>query len=71
DVTFVDIVAEHVQAIRDPSRGLTITGPVDPMTVVAPAFTPAELEGQWKRIYLAVKAHHTEAAAQALLPHLA
>ncbi|MGL4287576.1 MAG: ketopantoate reductase family protein [Phreatobacter sp.] len=71
DVTFVDIVAEHVEAIRDPARGLAITGPVDPMTVVAPAFTPAELKGTWKRIYLAVKAHHTEAAAKALLPHLA
>ncbi|MBN8943860.1 MAG: ketopantoate reductase family protein [Rhizobiales bacterium] len=71
DVTFVDIVAEHVEAIRDPARGLRITGPVDPMTVVAPAFTPDAVKGQWKRIYLAVKAHHTEAAAQALLPHLA
>lgn len=71
DVTFVDIVAEHVEAIRDPARGLRITGPVDPMTVVAPAFTPETLKGTWKRIYLAVKAHHTEAAARALLPHLA
>jgi 2-dehydropantoate 2-reductase len=71
NVTFVDIVADHVAAIRDPARGLAITGPVDPMTVTAPAFTPDEVKGQWKRIYLAVKAHHTEAACEALKPHLA
>lgn len=71
DVTFVDIVADHVAAIRDPARGLAITGPVDPMTVTAPAFTPAELTGTWKRIVLAVKAHHTAEATRALLPHLA
>lgn len=68
DVTFVDVVPEHVAAIR---QGLRITGPVDPMTVSAPAFLPQELKGQWKRIYLAVKAHHTEEAARALAPHLA
>jgi 2-dehydropantoate 2-reductase len=71
DVTFVDVVEDHVAAIRDPARGLRITGPVAEMTVTAPAFTPAELQGTWKRIYLAVKAHHTEEAARALAPHLA
>jgi 2-dehydropantoate 2-reductase len=71
DVTFVDIVADHVAAIRDPARGLRITGPVDPMVVTAPAFTPSEVTGTWKRVFLAVKAHHTEEAARALLPHLA
>jgi 2-dehydropantoate 2-reductase len=68
DVTFVDVVPEHVAAIRE---GLRITGPVDPMTVAAPAFLPQELQGQWRRVYLAVKAHHTEEAARALAPHLA
>jgi 2-dehydropantoate 2-reductase len=71
DVTFVDIVHDHVAVIRDPARGLKITGPVDPMVVTAPAFTPDKLKGTWKRIFLAVKAHHTDAAARALLPHLA
>ena len=71
DVTFVDVVHEHVDAIRDPSRGLRITGPVDSFTVHAPAFTPDELEGTWQRIFLAVKAHHTEEACRALAPHLA
>ena len=29
DVTFVDVVPEHVAAIRDPAHGLRITGPVE------------------------------------------
>jgi len=69
DVTFVDVVPEHVEAIRSP--GLRITGPVDAHTVQAPAFLPADLKGTWKRVFLAVKAHHTEEAARALAPHLA
>lgn len=71
DVTFVDVQSEHVAAIRDPHRGLKILGPVDAMVVTAPAFVPEELKGTWKRIFLAVKAHHTEAAALTLRPHLA
>jgi 2-dehydropantoate 2-reductase len=71
DVSFVDIVPEHVDAIRDPSRGLTITGPVDEFTVHAPASLPADVKGEWSRIFLAVKAHHTRDACEALLPHLA
>ncbi|MDB5511846.1 MAG: 2-dehydropantoate 2-reductase [Enterovirga sp.] len=71
DITFVDVVPEHVAAIRDPARGLTITGPVDEFTVVAPAFTPEELDGTWSTVFLCTKAHHTEPAAQALAPHLA
>jgi 2-dehydropantoate 2-reductase len=69
DITFVDIVPEHVTAIRGP--GLRITGPVDQFSVVAPAFTPDRLEGVWNKIILAVKAHHTVDATHALTPHLA
>ncbi len=69
DVTFVDVEPLHVAAIRGP--GLRIDGPVDTFSVTAPAFTPSELAGTWQRIFLAVKAHHTEAAARALTPHLA
>ena len=68
DITFVDIVADHVQAIRD--RGLHIYGPVEEFTQQAPASTPAKLSGTWDKIFLAVKAHHTEEAARALTPHL-
>ncbi|HTW68653.1 MAG TPA: 2-dehydropantoate 2-reductase [Acetobacteraceae bacterium] len=71
DVTFVDVVAEHVAAIRDRSQGLRISGPVEEFTVTAPAFTPAELSGRWQRIFLAVKAQNTDAATRALAPFLA
>lgn len=69
DVTFVDVEREHVAAIA--GAGLRITGPVQEFTFAAPAFTPDELTGTWPRIFLAVKAQHTEAATRALTPHLA
>jgi len=39
--------------------------------VQAPAFTPDQVHGQWDRIFLCVKAHHTKSACAALAPHLA
>ncbi len=69
DVTFIDVVPEHVDAIRD--RALSIFGPVEEFSVQAPALLPAEVAGAWPCIFLCVKAHHTEAACRALLPHLA
>jgi 2-dehydropantoate 2-reductase len=69
EVAFVDIVPEHVRAIR--TSGLKITGPIAEFSVTAPAFTAAELTGTYDRIYLCVKAHHTADAARALLPFLA
>jgi 2-dehydropantoate 2-reductase len=70
-VAFVDIVPEHVAAISDPARGLRITGPVDEFTVAAPAMLPDAVRGIWRRVILAVKAHHTEGAVRAIVPHLA
>jgi 2-dehydropantoate 2-reductase len=68
DITVVDTMAEHVDAIaRD---GLRVTGPIDAFTVRVPAFTPHALSGTWDEIILATKAHHTGAAVRALLPHL-
>jgi len=69
DVTFVDVVAEHVAAIA--AGRLSITGPVLAFTTGGPAFTPDTLRGTWDLILLAVKAHHTEAATRMLAPHLA
>jgi len=69
EVVFVDIVPEHVRAIR--SSGLKITGPIEEFSVAAPAFTREELTGTYDRIFLCVKAHHTADAARALLPFLA
>lgn len=70
DVTLVDTVADHVEAIN--RAGIRITGPVAEFTQVVPAFTPESLQGRptWDAIILATKAHHTAGATQALLPHL-
>jgi 2-dehydropantoate 2-reductase len=69
DVTFVDIEADHVAAMG--GAGLRITGPVEEFAVRVPSLTPDQVSGQWRHIFLAVKAHHTEAACRALTPHLA
>ncbi len=68
EVTLVDTVQEHVDAIN--RTGLRITGPIDEFTQHMPAFTPDTLAGTWDTIILATKAHHTAAAARTLLPHL-
>ena len=48
DVTFVDVVPEHVAAIR--GGALRITGPVGDFCVTAPAVLPPEAAGTWPRI---------------------
>jgi 2-dehydropantoate 2-reductase len=68
DVALVDTVDDHVAAID--RSGLRITGPIATFTVRVPAFVPQTVAGEWDTIILATKAHHTEAAARALLPHL-
>lgn len=68
DVHMVDIVPEHVEAMRGP--GLRIEGPVEQFTLQLPASLPSELKGRYRRVFLAVKAHHTGAALEALIPHL-
>ncbi|MBP1848637.1 ketopantoate reductase family protein [Rhizobium halophytocola] len=69
EVVFVDNVQAHVDAIN--AKGLTITGPIFEDTVKAPAFLPEDLEGVFERSFLCVKAHHTEAAAKAMVDHIA
>jgi 2-dehydropantoate 2-reductase len=69
DISFVDVVQDHVAAIRN--DGLRITGPEEQFTVAVPAFLPEEVSGTWQHIFLAVKAQHTEAATRTLTPHLA
>lgn len=69
DVLYVDNVPEHVAAMnRD---GLVIEGPIEQFTVKARAALTGEVKGQFRRVVLAVKAHHTAAATAALKPHLA
>jgi 2-dehydropantoate 2-reductase len=69
EVIFVDNAADHVAAINE--SGLRIEGPIFEGTVKAEAFLPEDLEGVYERIFLCVKAHHTEAASHALVDHLA
>ena len=69
EVLFVDSAADHVAAMQ--GTGLAIEGPIEQFRVPARAVLPELVEGRFSRILLCVKAHHTEAAARALLPHLA
>ncbi len=68
DVTLVDTVVEHVNAVT--RNGLRLTGPIDEFTERLPAFTPQGLSGSWDEIILATKSHHTATAVGQLCPHL-
>lgn len=69
DVLLVDIAEPHVGAMnRD---GLRIEGPVETFLQPVRAVTPDKVSGRYKRIILAVKAHHTRDAVRALKPFLA
>lgn len=69
EVVFVDAALDHVVAMRE--DGLEITGPIAPGRVRVRAFAPEELRGTFRRCVLAVKAHHTAGAIEALAPHVA
>src|SRR3954463_10045815 len=69
DVTFVDLVYEHVNTINE--RGLTIEGIRGEFTVPARAIHPRDLQGPLEAVVIAVKAIPTEAAARQMLPYLA
>jgi 2-dehydropantoate 2-reductase len=69
EVVLVDTDEDHVAAMQ--RHGLAIEGPVDRFTIPVTASTPAAVSGEFQRILLCVKAHHTAAATRALLPHLA
>ena len=64
DILFCDTDAAHVEAINQ--RGLTICGPVENFTVQARAVLPAGLPASLPRAAVAVKSHHTAAAAELL-----
>lgn len=68
-VVFVDNAPDHIDAIT--AGGLKIDGPIFQDVVHAPASLPADLAGQFKTVFLCVKALHTEAAVRELAPHLA
>ncbi len=71
-VLMVDIVAEHATACR--GTGLVIEGPVEQFTQMVPAVTPDQLgerKQRYSRVVLAVKAHATANALDALTPLVA
>lgn len=68
-VIFCDIVEEHVSQIRE--QGIAIEGPQETFTVLAEAYTPAELLARGKQletVLLCVKAQHTAEAVRQVLP---
>jgi 2-dehydropantoate 2-reductase len=67
EVTLVDHVAEHVQAIN--TGGLRIEGP-QTFSVRVPALLPEQVKGSLEALVLAVKSHDTEAALAPIAPHL-
>lgn len=67
-VRFVDQDESHVRAIAE--HGLRIEGPIQTLSLEADAVTPDALEGDYDRILLCVKAHHTGQAVQQLEPFL-
>jgi 2-dehydropantoate 2-reductase len=69
DVLFCDEDPDHVAAMNE--RGLAIEGPVQELTVPAPAVRPEALPEELEHILLAVKSQHTGAALAAIGPRLA
>lgn len=68
DITLCDNDHAHVDAIR--ANGLTIEGPVAEFTAYPKAIYAEELDGTHDCIAVAVKSHHTEAAATLIAKHL-
>jgi 2-dehydropantoate 2-reductase len=68
-VVLVDRVPDHVARMRE--VGLTITGPLAEFQVPVKVSAPEELDRQYERVLLCVKAQDTEAATRMLAPHLA
>jgi 2-dehydropantoate 2-reductase len=64
DILLCDADPAHVEAINE--RGLTICGPVENFTVRATAVLPDDLPASLPRAAVAVKSHHTAAAAELL-----
>jgi 2-dehydropantoate 2-reductase len=65
----VDTDEAHAGAIGE--RGLSVTGPVDEFVVPAFCTHPDGLDPGLRTVLLAVKAHHTEAALDSIVPLLA
>ena len=68
DVTFVDVDAEHIAAIRE--KGLQVDVPDGAFNVRIPIFFPNEIRGQFDIAFIAVRSNYTQDALAAVIPHL-
>lgn len=68
DVLLCDVDADHVAALN--AHGLRVVGPVEELTVAARAVLPEDLPDVVERAFVAVKSHHTPAAARLLRDRL-
>src|SRR5688500_2465582 len=68
DVLLVDVVPEHVNAMNDGGLVIRMAGE-DERTPVRAAL-PANVEGTFDLVFLAVKSQYTQAALDAIEPHL-
>src|SRR6185437_13393882 len=66
EVIFVDRARDHVTRMSE--AGLQITGPLEAFRVPVKSCLADELDGQYGRVLLCVKAQDTEAAAKAIAP---
>ena len=64
DVTLCDLDQTHVDAIN--KNGVRIEGPVENFSVSAKAITPDQLPSKIEHVAIAVKSHHSAAAAELL-----
>ncbi|HEY1891059.1 MAG TPA: 2-dehydropantoate 2-reductase [Steroidobacteraceae bacterium] len=68
-VIFMDRARDHVSRMRE--SGLEIAGPLAQFRVPVSAAFPEDLDGEYGRVLLCVKAQDTEAATRLIAPHLA
>lgn len=68
DVLLVDIVPEHVQAMNE--GGLVVKSAAGEQRVAVRAALPEQASGTFERVFLAVKTQFTDAALDAIEPHL-
>ena len=68
-VIFMDRARDHVSRMRE--SGLEIAGPLAQFRVPVSAVFAEDLDGEYERVLLCVKAQDTEAATRLIAPHLA
>jgi 2-dehydropantoate 2-reductase len=68
DITFIDVDAEHIAAIRE--KGLQVDVPDGPFNVKIPIVFPTEIQGKFDIAFIAVRSNYTEDALASVIPNL-